>query len=363
MRNLLIISLAAAGLLLFSCESGKEWKLNGTIGNAPESTLVVQASDNGRWYTLDTVMTDKDGDFSYRHVAAGYPDIYRLNLGDKSIYFPIDSVETISITADADNYDTDYTISGSTAADMMMAVDKRIRETVSAKGNVAAVSDSLLKRELGGMIIGDPAGIVSYYIINKQVNGQRIFNPDNNRDNKVIGAVANAFNEYRPTDPRTRYLRAIYLAHRPSVRSTEPLDTVHATEIGFFDIDLTDNTGATHTLSDVVNRNKVVVLNFTAYLADWSPAYNLELAKAYEKYHNSGLEIYQIGLDEDEFQWKQSAKNLPWITVYNPTTTGADLLMKYNVQVLPATFIIANGELVKRVDDVTVIGNDIAANL
>lgn len=226
-----------------------------------------------------------------------------------------------------------------------------------------AAADSLLKRELGGMIIADPAGIVSYYIINKQINGKRIFNPDNRRDNKVIGAVANAFDQYRPTDPRTRYLRALYLAHRPSTRSSEPTDTVHATEIGFFDIVLTDNTGATHTLSDVVNRNKVVVLNFTAYLADWSPAYNLELAKAYEKYHNSGLEIYQIGLDEDEFQWKQSAKNLPWITVYNPSTNGVDLLMKYNVQALPATFIIANGELAKRVTDVTAIGSDIAAHL
>ncbi len=363
MRNLLIISLASVGMMLYSCGSEKKWNLEGNIENADNATLTVQASDNGRWYTLDTVMTNADGDFKYSHIAAGYPDIYRLNLDDKSIYFPIDSTETVSVTSNADNYDTGYTISGSTAADMLMAVDTRIREIASKKGYAAVATDSLLKRELGGMIIGDPAGIVSYYIINKQVNGQRIFNPANRRDNKVIGAVANAFDQYRPTDPRTRYLRALYLANRPSTRHTEMLDTVHATEIGFFDIALSDNTGATHTLSDVVSRNMVVVLNFTAYLADWSPAYNLELAKAYEKYHNSGLEIYQIGLDEDEFQWKQSAKNLPWITVYNPMSTGSDLLMKYNVQALPATFIIAGGELVKRVNDVTAIGNDVAAHL
>lgn len=362
MKNNLIILLAATGMMLHSCGSGKEWKLNGTIENAPDAMLTVQASDNGRWYTLDTVMTDGSGDFSYSHPAAGFPDIYRINLGDKSIYFPIDSVETITVKSDAENYDTGYTISGSTAADMLMAVDRRVREAAGNKGHADAAADSLLKRELGGMIIGDPAGIVSYYIINKQVNGKRIFDPDNHADNRVIGAVANAFNQYRPTDPRTRYLRALFLAHRP-VRSTIPTDTVHATEIGFFDIDLTDNTGASHRLSDVVNRNKVVVLNFTAYLADWSPAYNLELAKVYEKYRNNGLEIYQIGLDEDEFQWKQSAKNLPWITVYNPAVNGADLLRKYNVQALPAAFIIANGELVKRVTDVTTLGNDAAPYL
>ncbi len=362
MKKAIIISLAASALMMISCESGKKWKIDGKIENAPSAMLVVQASDNGRWYTLDTLTTDNNGGFDYSHQAPGYPDIYRLNLGDKSIYFPIDSVETVSITADANAFDTEYTVTGSVAAEMMMAVDKRIREVAAAKGYDAAASDSLLKRELGGMIIGNPAGIVSYYIINKQINGHRIFNPDNRSDNKVIGAVANAFNQFRPADPRTRYLRALYLAHRPA-GTRMPVDTVHATEIGFFDISLTDNTGATHTLSDVVERNKVVVLDFTAYQADWSPAYNLTLAEAYDKYATKGFQIYQIGLDEDEFLWKQSARNLPWVTVYDPPTDGNGLLMKYNVQSLPSAYIIANGQLVKRVTDVNQLASDVAAYL
>lgn len=363
MKTNFIISIATTALMFVSCNSGTEWSVKGNIENAPATLLTVQASDNGRWYNLDTVRTNNNGDFKYSHPAAGYPDIYRLTLDGKSVYFPIDSVETITITSRAGTFDTDYTITGSTAADMMMAVDKRIREVASSKGYAEAASDSTLKRELGGLILGDPAGIVSYYIINKQINGQRVFNPDNRRDNQLIGAVANAFNEYRPTDPRTRYLRAIYLAHRGATRPTLATDTVHATEIGFFDIDLTDNTGAEHSLADIVKRNKVVLLNFTAYQAEWSPAYNLELAKIYEKYHKDGMQIYQVGLDEDEFQWRQSAKNLPWITVYNPPVSGAELLRRYNVQTVPVTFIIANGELVKRVTDISATANDVAAYL
>ena len=95
------------------------------------------------------------------------------------------------------------------------------------------------------------------------------------------------------------------------------------------------------------------MLNFTVYSAEQSPAFNLELAKIYEKRKAAGLEIYQVAIDEDEFQWKQSAKNLPWITVYNSPVTGAANLMSYNITTLPAIFIInRKGEIVERVENI-----------
>jgi hypothetical protein len=58
-------------------------------------------------------------------------------------------------------------------------------------------------------------------------------------------------------------------------------------------------------------------------------------------------------LDGDEFQWKQSAKNLPWITVYNTPKAGAQTLLDYNVSTLPATFIFnRQGNLVERVENI-----------
>ena len=83
----------------------------------------------------------------------------------------------------------------------------------------------------------------------------------------------------------------------------------------------------------------------------------------YEKRHNQGLEIYQVAVDNDEFQWKQSARNLPWITVYNPPSTGSQILLNYNVSTLPTTYIIANGELVERVDDITKLDSAVAPYL
>lgn len=348
-----------ASAVIAGCVSEDKWTIDGNIAGADNKDLILQVSENGRWFTLDTIKTDKDGHFKYSRQPGAYPDIYRLNLDGKSIYFPVDSIEKVNITANANDFDHDYTLAGSSTADMMMTVEKRIAQTVNAVGTAAAVNDSLLKRDLSGLILSNPGSIVSYYIINKQINGNHIFNPVNQYDNRIVGAVANAYNEFHPTDPRTRYLTEVFLRNR-QLPAGLPSDTIQVTELPFFDINLSDNTGAMHTLSDIVARNKVVILSFTVYGAEGSTAYNVALADTYNKYRSNGLEIYQVAVDDDEFQWKQSAKNLPWITVYNPLATGATVLNVYNVQNLPTTYILANGELVDRVEDLSKLNATVA---
>ena len=108
----------------------------------------------------------------------------------------------------------------------------------------------------------------------------------------------------------------------------------------------------------------MLVLNFTAYTAPESPAFNLELAKVYDQYRERGLEIYQVAIDADEFQWRESAANLPWITVYNTPSDGTAALRNYNVGALPATFVInRDGELVERIDQVNRLGAAVARYL
>ena len=96
----------------------------------------------------------------------------------------------------------------------MMEADRKLMDAVRAKGAESALTDSELKRELAQTILADPSGIVAYYIISKQINGRYLFNPADRMDNRVIGAVANAYSEKRPDDPRTSYLKQLYLANR-----------------------------------------------------------------------------------------------------------------------------------------------------
>ena len=209
------------------------------------------------------------------------------------------------------------------------------------------------------MLLADPAGIVTYYIISKKVDGKPLFNPAVKEDLRLIGAVANAFSEKRPSDPRTGYLKRLYLDNRPS--SSTSSNQLVASEVKAFEINLFDNAGKAHSLLELTESGKVVLLNFTAYTAEDSPAFNVALNKVYEKYHQQGLEIYQVSVDNDEYTWKQTAKNLPWITVLNNIADGGEVLNKYNVVSIPTIFLFnRNGELVSRVTDINTLDSEIA---
>lgn len=353
-----ILSLTAgvtAVAALTGC-SDKKWHVEGTVAGAESTALVVEAPNGrGGWYAIDTVTTDKHGRFKLAGEATGHPEVFRLTLGDQSAYFPIDSVESVTITASATGFGATYTVSGSESADKLQKVNDLINEAITKqKGADGVAYDPELKRRLAESVLRDPAGAVAYYTIFRKVADTPLFDPAEKSDLRIIGAVANAFNASRPSDPRTKFLETYYLTNRRNNGGSLATDTLVAMEIKLPEISLLDKKGKRRSLNEVASEGKVVVLNFTTYAAEASPAFNVELAKVYKAHHANGLEIYQIGFDDDEFKWRQAAQNLPWITVYNSPADGDAALRDYNVGSLPATFVInRKGELVERVPDVT----------
>lgn len=354
---------AGAAIILHGC-SEKKWTVEGTIAGAEGKDLVLEAPASNGWYAVDTVTLGSDGAYSFSMAPAGHPEIFRVTLGGSSAYFPIDSLETIGLSAEAPDIAATARLSGSGAAEHMQAVNDMIAEVTARGGNAAAGYDPALKRKLAQEVLRDPAGIVAYYTVFRQVGDTRIFDPAERSDLRIIGAVANAFDRARPDDPRTALLKQVYLLNHRGMRDLLPTDTIEAREISLPEIALLDLDGKRRSLNEEASKGKVLVLNFTAYTAQESPAFNLELAKVYDQYKERGLEIYQVAIDADEFQWRESAANLPWITVYNTPADGAAALRDYNVGALPATFVInRQGELAERVDQVNRLGSTVARYL
>lgn len=363
--NKCIASTLPAVILMASgaCTHSNEWTIKGTIEGADGQTLLLEASDNGHWYALDSITLDSDGAFSISQDPRGYPDIFRLRLGNKMLYFPIDSIETVTVNSKASAFDTDYTLDGSKTAQDFMNVDRKLQSAVNSRGAASIATDSLLKRELGNIVLSDGAGVISYYLINKKYGGNLIFNPANRSDLRVIGAVANAFTRNRPNDPRTAYLKKLYLSSRKA-EGNVPVDTIRAKEVGIFEIDLYDPSGNKQSLTAQVAKGGVTLLNFTVLDADGAPEFNRRLYNVYKKYHDRGFEIFQVGMDESESTWRQAARNLPWISVYNSPVTGARYAMNYNVTDIPVSFIInRRGEIVERIDDISTLDAAIARHL
>ena len=344
-----LIILAVA--LLASC-SGNQFKVDGTITGAADTTaMVLEVSSNGMWYIVDSVKPDNDGSFAVTSQAPEFPNIYRLRIADQAIYFPIDSLDHITVKAGLKEFGTNYTLSGSEHAEQVMKIDREAMQLAGGKGSPEQIK--AWKHRLAQQIVSDPGGIVAYYAINKFIDGVPVFDPLNDEDLRIVGAVANAFNNFHPNDPRTDYLVDVLLQgqKRRRMAAREPSDTMFVTETSLLDIKLQDYNGKTHQLQDVAAHNRVVLLNFTMYEAEFSPVYNKLLNDLYTKYKNNGLAIYQVSLDPDNVAWRQAAQNLPWITVFDPMSTQSANVGNYQVSGVPTTFIIKNGDVVERVED------------
>lgn len=349
-------AICAALAALCACSgTHRGWKVEGTVAGAPEGAkLAVEGFNGARWYTIDSVALKADGSFAYASPqGSAYPDVYRLGLDGRSIYFPIDSIESVTVKADASAFDKGFTLSGSALADDMMRVEAILAQ---------AAPDSAKQRELSTLMLQDSVGVISYYLINKTIGGKPLFDPATRQGMSMLGAIANKFDYLLPGDPRTGVLRQRFIeARRQAGKGRQSV--VEADEISLFDIELYDSKGMKQSLAEVAKANPVVLLSFTAYGTEPSLPYNVELNRIYEAYKGRGLEIYQVAFDADEVQWIEAAANLPWVAVrYNPAD-GAALLAQYNVSALPTTFIIKNGSLAERVGDNTKIEESLKKNL
>lgn len=351
MKKLSAILLAAT--MLAACENHNGWTVEGTVEHAPEAAKVaVEAFNAGHWYVLDSVELAPDGSFKYTAAdPAAFPDVYRVTLLGKSIHFPINGKQKVNILADGQDFDFNFTLSGTPEAEQMMDIEKRISANVAAKGAAVTLTDSALKDELNQMILNDSVGVIAYYIINKTVDGKPLYSPANRRDVAMLGATAQKFADLLPDDPRTKYLEQLFLANR-GLRGTGTVDKDKVQETGLLDITLYDTKGNERSLSDVASGAPATILSFTAYGIEASLPYNVELNRLWDKYKAQGLKIYQVSFDPDEVLWRAAAANLPWVAVLAPPAQADALMATYNVGAVPMTYIInGQGDLVERVID------------
>lgn len=360
MKTVKIYILSLAAMLMVSC-GGNQFKVSGKIDGASDTTkLVLEVSNNGMWLIADSVKTSADGSFNVSLPAPQHADIYRLRYKAKSIYFPIDSIDNVVVNSKLETFSTDYTLSGTADAEMLMNVDKKAMQMYGASADELKA----WKKELANVILSNPGSIVAYYIINKYIGNTPLYNPADKEDLKIIGAVANYYNSFKPNDPRTAYLVNVTLSNRRANAPVASGDTLVINEIPLINISLQDEKGQIQDLEKISSQGKVILLNFTIHSDELSPAFNKVLADAYEKYQSRGLEIYQIAYDTDEFQWRQTAKNLPWITVYDGRGIYSPDIANYNIMGFPTTFVInRNGELAERVTDVTKLSTVISKYL
>ena len=337
-----LLAVLCVMLLLFTaCKKNSDFTVEGVVSGADGQMMYLENVGVSTVELMDSVKLTAAGKFSFTKPRPAFPDFYRLRLNNQLINFSVDSTETISFVADAGTFATSYSVEGSENC-------KAIKNITLAQLDANQAIHRLRKESESGLLADS--------VYSRQVL---------ENVSKAYGAVATSFDHYYPESPRAKHLYNLALQSIKVIRSQRPmdLDKVEKKEVSFLDIELPDVHGENTKLSSVAT-GKVVLINFTAYMSEWSPALNMEFGDLYTRYHDKGLEIYQISLDNDVHFWKNAASNLPWTCVRDPQSVYSQTAALYNVKQLPAIFILdRKGNLVKRVDDVKKLEADIKSVL
>ena len=377
--------LTVLGLCMFflsACNYSSDFTVKGVVAGADGQLMYLENVGISNVVTLDSIKLAPGGKFKFTEKRPEYPDFYRLRLNNQLINFAVDSTETISFVADAGTFATSYSVEGSENSKAIKAItlaqldanqaisrlrkeyeDKMISDT-TYRMKVLAAADAY-KEVARKYIYSAPMSTAAYFALFQQIDGLLFFDLYNRKDVKAYGAVATSYNHTYPESPRSKHLYNLTLQSMKVLRAQRPVDysNVETKEISFLDIELPDVRGEVVKLSTVAP-GKVVLINFTAYQTEWSPALNMALGELYTKYHDQGLEIYQVSLDSDFHFWRNGASNLPWVTVHDPQSVYSQVAGLYNVKQLPALFILdRKGNLVKRVEDVKKLETDVKAVL
>lgn len=363
---------ALFSLLAMAC-SEKKFEVKGEIKEATDSLLYFENMSLEGAVVVDSVKLDANGRFSFSKDAPSAPEFYRLRIANSIINVSVDSTETIEITASYPTMASGYTVKGSEncskikdLALQQMRLQQRVNAIVqSPLLGVKAVEDSVNKvlavykeNIRTNFIYKEPMKAYAYFALFQTINigneGTLIFNPrSNSNDVKAFAAVATSWDTYYPNSERGLNLHNIAIEGMKNIRimKTQNELSIDASKVDMsnsINISLTDNKGRVRNLQDLVG--KVVLLDFHLFASKNSMQRIMMLRELYNKYHNSGLEIYQVSIDGDEHFWKTQTAALPWVCVRETDASQGQSLISYNVQNVPTFFLLKRDNSVYKRD-------------
>ena len=258
-----------------------------------------------------------------------------------------------------------YTVSGSEESELLRQfyqafvtgaqrldeiADGFAREGLSESGRQELIREYTaeyyrIRREQLRFIVENKASLAAVFALYQRLPGDTyLFNGDS--DVVYFRTVAEAIEKSYPESP---YIQAL-LGEIARMDARINLSS-KITEAGYPDLELSDIYGRKIRLSSLAG--KVVLLDFWSAELGNSNVFNAELKALYEKYAGAAtpLEVYQVAVDTSKALWITAVQEqqLPWISVSDLRGWTSPAVTTYNVQRLPANFLIdREGNVVAR---------------
>ncbi len=362
-RPLFWVSVAVA-LLLCGCRSSKV-KISGRMVGNGSGQVYLERVTALEQTVVDSAALDNEG--AYRFVlreAPRTPALYNLCFNGERIPLLLAAGDRLTVGA-VGNIVRNYTVEGSEESELLrqfyqaFVAGARRLDAIAGRFARPELSESerqeigreytaeyyRIRREQLRFIVENKSSLAAVYALYQRLPGDtHLF--DGASDVVYYRTVAEALRERYPQSP---YLTAL-LGDIARMDAAADLQS-RITEASFPDLELPDIYGHKVRLSSLAG--KVILLDFWSAELGNSNALNAELKEIYAEYSGAAtpLEVYQVAVDTSKPLWISTVQEqrLPWISVSDLRGYASPALGLYNVQKLPANFLIdRNGNIVAR---------------
>lgn len=351
-------------VVLCGCQSSKV-KISGRFVGCDATEVYLEQVTPLEQRVVDSVALDPEG--GYRFLLKGVtrtPALYNVVYDGERIPLLLAGGDRVTLGS-VGSVVRNYTVAGSeesellrqfyqafvTGAQRLDEIAARFgRQNLTEEERKALVKEYTneyyrIRREQLRFIIEHKGSLAAVYALSQRLPGDtNLFNGDS--DVVYYRTVAEAVAERYPDSP---YLKAL-LAEIARMDARISL-TSQITEAGYPDLELQDIYGKKIRLSSLAG--KVVLLDFWSAELGNSNVFNAELKETYRKYAGAptSFEVYQVAIDSSKPLWITTVQEqqLPWISVSDLRGRTSPALTLYNVQKLPANFLIdREGNIVAR---------------
>ena len=352
--NKLFLAALTLLLALSSCQSSKV-KISGRFVGSEAKMVYLEQSTVLEQQLIDSVALGEDGNFVLllENSDQTNPTLYHLVYDNNRIPLLLKGGDNVTVSS-AGNALRNYTVEGSEESELLHKFNAsyvdgvlRLNEIMSrltandladdARHDLAVEYTKLkneIKRQQLGFIVENKDHIAAIYALYQRLPGDaNLFNGDS--DVIYYRTVAEALAESYPDSHYLPLLRSQIARMDAQISLLSQVK-----ETSFPEITMPDMYGKEQSLSSL--EGKVILLHFWSAAVGNSNAMNADLKEIYSKYHDQGFEIYQVGIDTSKALWINTVQEqqLPWISVSDLRGEASPAVGAYNVQALPANFLI-----------------------
>ena len=353
--------LLCALFLTAAVSCSRKATINAVLEQAPQKDIIVKLLDINRYQVLDTVRTDDAGKLSCKvSVQKGQPEFVYLFYGDvKVASLLLEAGDKVEVKADTLG---NFSVTGSPESEKLSQLERsqsqvtaRLRALSAEYASAPASEQPAIRQQMTREYVDYYRTCVRYVMENSHsLTCVPVLFQNLDENLPVFGQVTDAIHFQSVCDslssvyPDSKYVKALR-KEAETRRDYMELDNrlKNADQINYPDIELPSIEGEKVKLSDL--DSKVVLIQFWSSSQAEQKMFNLDVLKPlYDKYHSRGFDIYQVSLDVDKAAWASVLKKqqLPWTNVCDSRGTQSPYVGLYNLQNLPAMFILKDGSLV-----------------